>query len=145
MAPTQITGMTGVYLAAAELSHRGFVVSPTSRSAKGADLLVTDQSCLNAWSVQVKTNAHKKGQWTLNEGDSKYTSDSHIYIFVNIMGNTRPEYLVVSSKQVAANIKRAPNSPRCWYNKRPGDGENWKLFGSPIPPKARRGNVRKSA
>jgi hypothetical protein len=36
MAPTQLTGMTGVYLAAAELSHRGFVVSPTSRSAKGA-------------------------------------------------------------------------------------------------------------
>ena len=55
----QLTGMTGVYLAAAELSHRGFIVSPTSRSARGADLLVSDQDCQKAWSVQVKTNANK--------------------------------------------------------------------------------------
>jgi hypothetical protein len=41
--PTQLTGMTGVYLAAAELSRLGFVVSPTSRSARGADLLVTGE------------------------------------------------------------------------------------------------------
>src|SRR5271170_2269152 len=90
MASTQLTGMTGVYLVAAELSHLGFVVSPTSRSAKGADLLVTDQSCcLKAWSVQVKTNAKQRRQWTLSDGDSKYDSDSHIYIFVNIMGSRR--------------------------------------------------------
>ena len=38
-----ISGMTGVYLVAAELSKRGFIVSPTSRGAEGADLLVTDQ------------------------------------------------------------------------------------------------------
>jgi hypothetical protein len=34
-----LTGMRGVYLVAAELSRLGFVVSPTSRSAVGADLL----------------------------------------------------------------------------------------------------------
>jgi hypothetical protein len=53
----QMTGMAGVYLTAAELVQRGFIVSPTSRSALGADLLVTDQRCHKAWSVQVKTNA----------------------------------------------------------------------------------------
>jgi hypothetical protein len=52
----QMTGMLGVYLVAAELSRLGFIVSPTSRSAAGADLLVTDQECQKAWSVQVKTN-----------------------------------------------------------------------------------------
>lgn len=41
----QMTGMLGVYLVAAELSRRNFVVSPTSRSAAGADLLATDQAC----------------------------------------------------------------------------------------------------
>ena len=30
----QYTGMTGVYLVAAELSRRGFIASPTSRSAQ---------------------------------------------------------------------------------------------------------------
>jgi hypothetical protein len=37
--------MRGVYLVAAELSRLGFIVSPTSRSAAGADLLVTSSSC----------------------------------------------------------------------------------------------------
>jgi hypothetical protein len=41
----QMTGMRGVYLVAAELTRLGFIVSPTSRSARGADLLVTDQEC----------------------------------------------------------------------------------------------------
>jgi hypothetical protein len=52
----QITGMQGVHLAAAELSKRGFIVSPTSRGAFGADLIVTDQSCNRVFSVQVKNN-----------------------------------------------------------------------------------------
>ena len=37
---TQLSGMRGVYLVAAELVGHGFVVSVTSRSAAGADLLV---------------------------------------------------------------------------------------------------------
>jgi hypothetical protein len=53
----QMTGMRGVYLVAAELTRLGFIVSPTSRSARGADLLVTDQECQKAWSVQVKTKS----------------------------------------------------------------------------------------
>jgi hypothetical protein len=48
--------MQGVLLVAAELSGRGLIVSPTSRSAKGADLLITSQECQKAWSVQVTTN-----------------------------------------------------------------------------------------
>jgi hypothetical protein len=61
-----MTGMLGVYLAATELVRRGFIVSPTSRSAIGADLLVTDRSCRRAWSVQVKTNASMAKNWLVN-------------------------------------------------------------------------------
>jgi hypothetical protein len=39
-----MTGMQGVHLVAVELTRRGFVASPTSRGAFGADLLVTDQN-----------------------------------------------------------------------------------------------------
>jgi len=41
----QSTGMHGVFLVAAELAKRGYVVSTTSRNAMGADLLVTDDRC----------------------------------------------------------------------------------------------------
>ncbi|MBM4397843.1 MAG: hypothetical protein FJ087_19435 [Deltaproteobacteria bacterium] len=54
---SQRTGMQGVFLVAAELSRKGFVVSPTPRSAIGADLLVTDASCCRAFSVQHRFEA----------------------------------------------------------------------------------------
>jgi len=141
---TQLTGMTGVYLAAAELSHRGFIVSPTSRSARGADLLVTDQSCQKAWSVQVKTNANKNAKmrstWSLSESDRDFTSDSHLYVFVNLNGGDRPEYLVVESKKVATDMQCGSGTPpRCWFTKRapfPTD-EGWPLFGNPVSPPSR--------
>ena len=44
----QMTGMRGVYLVAAELCRYGLIVSPTSRSAIGADILATDSKCKNS-------------------------------------------------------------------------------------------------
>jgi len=41
-------GMQVVFLTAAELTRRGFIVSTTTRNAFGADLLVTDQRCKKA-------------------------------------------------------------------------------------------------
>ncbi len=51
---TQLSGMRGVYLVAAELVGHGFIVSVTSRSAAGADLLIMTPDVRRAWSVQVK-------------------------------------------------------------------------------------------
>jgi hypothetical protein len=82
----QMTGMQGVFLAAAELTRRGFIVTTTSRNALGADLLVTDQRCQNAFSVQVKTNARPTNNWLVGEHVAKFASDTHMYIFVTLRG-----------------------------------------------------------
>jgi hypothetical protein len=112
----QITGMLGVYLTAAELSRLGFVVSPTSRSAIGADLLVTDRFCRKAWSVQVKTNRKPTNFWLLNQNVAKLGSDSHIYVFVNIKGKERPEYFVVPSLDVVRLHREEKAKPgSLWY------------------------------
>lgn len=138
----QITGMRGVFLVAAELSKLGFIVSPTSRSAAGADLLVTDQACQKAWSVQVKTNGKPVNFWLVGEKARKLKSDSHAYVFVNLNGEKKPEYLVASSAHVAAKTvayvsKRNPRKPIIWwafYKKdKPAEGEGWELFGDPNP------------
>jgi len=63
----QLTGMRGVYLVAAELSRLGLIASPTSRSAIGADILVTDQKCNRSFSVQVKTNAKTHMFWLVGK------------------------------------------------------------------------------
>ena len=62
----QMTGMLGTYLAAAEVTHKGLIVSITSRNAKGADLLITDQAYKKTWSIQVENKS--KGGWILVDG-----------------------------------------------------------------------------
>lgn len=129
----QMTGMLGVYLVAAELSKRGFIVSPTSRSAFGADLLVTDQLCQKAWSVQVKTNYKPASYWLVGAHAVRIKSDSHVYVFVNVgKGDDRAEYIVVPSKHVAAKASKGNGSsvwPSFRKSARLNAGEGWELFG----------------
>lgn len=132
----QMTGMQGVYLVAAELAGRGFVVSPTSRNAAGADLLVTDQTCKNAWSVQVKTNGRRANFWLVGPHARRFISDSHVYVFVNIRTKGRPEYVVAPSAYVAAKVRTDTSSKgSVWHyfqrDDRPSNTEGWELFGSP--------------
>ena len=101
---SQITGMLGVYLTAAELTNKGFIVSPTSRSAAGADLLVTDQKCQRAFSVQVKTQRQAANFWLVGLQAREINSPTHIYVFINLRGDNRPEYLVVPSEVVARKM-----------------------------------------
>ena len=111
-----MTGMRGVYVVAAELAKRGLVVSPTSRSARGADLLVTDQKCVNAWSVQVKTNRKPSGSWLLNKDAADFNSDSHVYVFVNLKANDqRPEFFIVPSSVVACKMQHVNRPNSIWY------------------------------
>jgi hypothetical protein len=100
----QLTGMTGVYLVAAELSKRGFIASPTSRSAQGADLLVTDIDCQQSYAVQVKTNARTFNFWLLGPKAEAMISDALVYVLVNLRKDST-EYYIVPSRVVASNIR----------------------------------------
>ena len=110
------TGMQGVYQVAAELTHQGFIVSVTSRSAFGADLLVTDQQCQKAWSVQVKTNHQKMSFWLLSKHAKEIKSATHIYVFVTLKQNQRPDYHVVPSEFVSAHVCVEPTKSGTWYS-----------------------------
>jgi hypothetical protein len=135
------TGMQGVFLVAAELTSRGFIVSLTSRNAFGADLLVTDQQCKQAWSVQVKTNSQKMTYWLLGRQAKNLNSPSHVYVFVTLNGNQRPEFHVVASDCVANHVYEDKSPSGTWYSfdrsdLKP-DSEGWEVFGVPSPePKA---------
>lgn len=107
--------MRGVYLAAAELVARGLVVSITSRSAMGADLLVTDASCARAFSVQVKTNAKPTSFWLVGQKAQGLRSPSHVYVFVNLRADSHHEYYVVPSNIVAAKTQVQNRKNSTWY------------------------------
>ena len=137
----QMTGMIGVYLVAAELSKQGFIVSPTSRSAAGADLLVTDQACKKAWSVQVKTNSGRANFWLVGASAKKIRSESHMYVFVNDARGNKPEFLVAQSAHVAEKTiheksKKSSTGSEFWsfmLRDRQTENEGWQLFGNPHP------------
>lgn len=112
----QLTGMRGVYLVAAELSRIGFITSPTSRNAIGADILATDQKCQRTYSIQVKTNATTFNFWLLNKEAQKIKSPSCFYAFVNLRP-TEIEYYIVPSVVVADKVKvEKSGKGSIWYS-----------------------------
>lgn len=116
----QQNGMRGVFLVAAELSARGYIVSTTSRNAMGADLLVTDAECRHAYSIQVKTNGRSASFWLLGHKAKRVASPSHIYVFVNLGSKAGPEYFVVPSEVVvkAAQEQKVTESRWPSFHKR---------------------------
>ena len=110
MSQAQLTGMAGVYFVAAELSLRDLIVSPTSRGANAADLLVTDEKCQRTYSIQVKTNRSTFAFWLMSEKCKQLVSDSLIYVLVNILSQEKREYFVVPSIVVADKIIVSPKS-----------------------------------
>lgn len=140
----QLTGMRGVYLVAAELSRLGFIASPTSRSAMAADILVTDQVCKHAFSVQVKTNSEAPNFWLI--GKPRPGSPTHVYVLANLnskKNQSRPEFYVVPSAIIHERTvcQKRPNSEFwCMYrDDNPNKGikgclaykDKWDIFGDP--------------
>ena len=128
-----MTGMLGVYLVAAELTQRGLIVSITSRNAKGADIIAVDQSYERAWSIQVKTN-RKSSKYFLLSKDFKTThAKQHVYVFVNLRGEERPDYYVVPSTHVVKHGRsweRSTGSEWHGYDRDVATEfrDNWSLF-----------------
>jgi hypothetical protein len=139
----QLTGMRGVYQVAAELSRLGFIVSPTSRSAIGADLLVTDQKCKKAFSVQVKTNSKGSTYWLVGEKAKGMVSKSHIYVLVNFCkdrqtGSDKPFYWIVPSRVISTKMtsKTSVTGKGSTFHSISaadisGYADKWSLFGNP--------------
>lgn len=131
----QRTGMRAVFQVAAELVARGFIVSPTSRNAFGADRLVTNDSCSRAFSVQVKANSRPAGFWLVGERAKHLASPSHIYVFVNFdEGEGEHGYYIVPSKVVRRRMRSEPaKTGSMWHSFYKKDAENyrnaWKTFG----------------
>lgn len=130
----QFTGMTGVYLVAAELSKRGYIASTTSRNTFGADILVTNQNCKNSFSVQVKTNARTFNFWIIGKKGKEVFSKSHIYVLVNIKKDVI-EFYVVPSKIISNKIRYTKNKKSEWYTVYLDDlkkyKDKWDIFGEP--------------
>lgn len=137
----QLTGMAGVYYAAAELSRIGYIVTPTSRNAQGVDLLIANSTGTRVYSAQVKTNATTFSFWLLGEKCKKLESKTLFYILINLKKDTI-DYYTVPSKVISKGIKTSTSKSKSngkestWHSFYRDDAEPYKdnwvtCFGDP--------------
>ncbi|MDD5312830.1 MAG: aspartate ammonia-lyase [Dehalococcoidia bacterium] len=105
-----LTGVSGEYFVAAELSKRGYVASITLRNTRGIDILVSNSEASLTVGIQVKTNTGNRKSWILNKKAENYSEKNLFYVFVNLKStNERPDYYIVPSEDVANRIKIVHN------------------------------------
>ena len=102
-----LTGVTGEYYVAAELSRRGYLASITLRNTKGVDVLCSNADASKSVGIQVKTRNGMQRSWILSQKGEDYYADTLFYVFVNVSEDPKqhPEFTVVPSKVVADYIR----------------------------------------
>lgn len=114
-----LSGVSGEYFVAAELSRRGYIASITLRNTKGVDILCSNDDVSRQFGIQVKTNRRSNREWVLNSKSEDYFADNLFYVFVNLHGTAKaPEYFIVPSAEVAKYVKETHAT---WLNT-PGRG-----------------------
>ncbi|MCH8949558.1 MAG: aspartate ammonia-lyase [Chloroflexi bacterium] len=101
-----LSGVSGEYFVAAELSRQGYIASITLRNTKGIDILASNADASKSASIQVKTNRGSRKGWLLNKKAEDYFDDNLFYVFVNLNDGQPPDFHVVPSKVVAATVKK---------------------------------------
>ncbi|MDB4904210.1 MAG: aspartate ammonia-lyase [Mucilaginibacter sp.] len=107
--PKGLTGISGEYFVAAELSRRGFMASITLRNNDSVDIHASKLSSGKIFAIQVKTNQRGKREWTMSKKSELelHSNENFFYVFVILKKETeRPEYFIVPSKDVAGEVKR---------------------------------------
>jgi hypothetical protein len=119
-----LTGVSGEYFVAAELSKRGYLASITLRNTKGVDVLCSNSDASKTVGIQVKTNKGTKRSWILNQKAEDYFADSLYYVFVCLNNNQKhPDYFIVPSKVVASYCKSGHSN---WLNTPGKNGQQHK-------------------
>ena len=101
-----LTGVSGEYFAAAELSRRGYVASITLRNTKGIDIIATNEEGTKTINIQVKTSGIKTRGWILNKKAEEMDDKNMFYIFVQLTTlDKRPNFHIIPSADVAHTVK----------------------------------------
>lgn len=104
-----ITGASGEYFAAAELSRRGWIAVLTLKNTPNIDLIATTPDGKRTINIQVKTRSisNRKG-WLLSRSIETIVPGSNFYIvFVDLQGmDSKPDYYIIPKNLFAKWISK---------------------------------------
>jgi hypothetical protein len=117
---TGLSGVSGEYLVAAELSRRGFVASLTLKNTRGIDILASNLAATKQAAIQVKTEQGSGKDWMLTEKAESVAGPRLFYVFVRLHGLGQPDFYIVPSRVVARFVR---TNHRRWLRTRGVKGQ----------------------
>jgi len=130
---SQVTGNVGLYFVCYHLSRLGWNAMPTSRNARGIDILAYDTDCTRTISLQVKTLS-KRPPVPLGTGLDRMLAD--YWIIVNNVEKT-PAVFVLTPAEIRKRAHRGERDGNISYWLQPKDYEvkefrdRWDRIGTP--------------
>ena len=102
-----LTGVSGEYFAAAELSRRGYIASITLRNTKGIDIVASNEVGSKTINIQVKTSSKSTKGWILSKKAEEMDDKNMFYIFVRLNElDERPQFHIVPTTFVANKVRK---------------------------------------
>ena len=102
----QITGNTGLFYACYHLSCLGWNVIPTSRNAKGIDIVIYDEDAKKYLGIQVKSLS-KRNPVPIGNSLEKIIGD--FWIIINKVREQEPGVFILRPKEVIDRVSSGSN------------------------------------
>jgi hypothetical protein len=118
----QLVGNMGLYYICYELSKRGWNALPTSRNARGIDIVIYSQDAVRKYTIQVKALSKKAPVPLGNKLDNLYSD--YLIICRNVV--KQPEIFITKVAEIMASIHKGEKEGRFSYWLQPKDYERFK-------------------
>lgn len=119
----QIVGNVGLYYVCYKLSKRGWNVLPTSRNAKGVDVVMYNQKATRTITIQVKALSEKN---PVPFGSNLDNLIAEYVIICRKVFDEKPEIFIVKSNEVKDGIHKGKKDNKISYWLEPKDYEKYK-------------------
>jgi len=119
----QIVGNVGLYYVCYELSKRGWNVLPTSRNAKGVDVVIYNQKATQTHTIQVKALSEKD---PVPFGSNLDNLVAEYVIICRKVFVEKPEMFIIKSNEVKEDIHKREKDNKISYWLQPKDYEKYK-------------------
>lgn len=128
--PAQLVGNVGLYYACYELSKRGWNVLPTSRNAKGVDIVAYSQDARRTRTIQVKSLSKRA---PVPFGRSGLTSIAEYVIVCRKVFDDKPEMFILKGAEVKKSVHVGVGSygESHWLQPKDYEGfkDRWSIIG----------------
>jgi hypothetical protein len=110
--PRQVVGSIGLYCVCYELSKRGWNVLPTSRNARGVDIVIYNQRATQTHTIQVKALS-KKSSVPLGNNLGNLIAE-YLIICRNVF-DEKPEIFIAKVNEIKKRIGKGVKDGRVSY------------------------------